>query len=338
MNFLITGGAGFIGSAVVRHLINNTDHNVLNIDKLTYASNLESVSAVSNSERYQFLKIDICNIKSLEDAFIEFTPDIVMHLAAETHVDRSIEDPDNFIMSNIIGTYNLLKVAKKYWATLPKNKKAYFRFHNISTDEVFGDLKDSNESFNESTSYFPSSPYSASKASADHLVRSWHRTYDFPAIITHCSNNYGPFQFPEKLIPTIILNVINKKPIPIFGDGNQIRDWLHVQDHAEALILCAMSGEVGGTYNIGDNNEIANIDLVHRILKVVEGLDHPLIDNSFDYKLLIQFVEDRPGHDQRYSIDSSKINKKLNWYAKKNFDDGIGETVKWYLDNHLLYT
>ncbi|MDC3222579.1 dTDP-glucose 4,6-dehydratase [Gammaproteobacteria bacterium] len=337
MNFLITGGAGFIGSAVVRHLINNTDHNVLNIDKLTYASNLESVSAVSNSDRYQFLKIDICNIKSLEGAFIEFTPDIVMHLAAETHVDRSIDDPDNFITSNIIGTYNLLKVAKKYWANLPKNKKVNFRFHNISTDEVFGDLKDSNESFNESASYFPSSPYSASKASADHLVRSWHRTYDFPAIITHCSNNYGPFQFPEKLIPTIILNVINKKPIPIFGDGNQIRDWLHVQDHAEALILCAMNGEVGGTYNIGDNNEIANIDLVHRILKVVEGLDHPLIDNSFDYKLLIQFIEDRPGHDQRYSIDSSKINKKLNWSAKKNFDDGIDETIKWYLDNHLLY-
>ncbi len=338
MNFLITGGAGFIGSAVVRHLINNTDHNVLNIDKLTYASNLESVSAVSNSERYQFLKIDICNIKSLEDAFIEFTPDIVMHLAAETHVDRSIEDPDNFITSNIIGTYSLLKVAKNYWGNLPKNKKVNFRFHNISTDEVFGDLKDSKESFHEGTSYFPSSPYSASKASADHLVRSWHRTYDFPIIITHCSNNYGPFQFPEKLIPTIILNVINKKPIPIFGDGNQIRDWLHVQDHAEALILCAMNGEVGGTYNIGDNNEIANIDLVHRILKVVQGLDHPLIDNSFNYKLLIQFIEDRPGHDQRYSIDSSKINKKLNWSAKKNFDDGIDETVKWYLDNHLLYT
>tara|TARA_B110001452_G_scaffold135508_1_gene112655 strand:+ start:101 stop:1117 length:1017 start_codon:yes stop_codon:yes gene_type:complete len=337
MNFMITGGSGFIGSAVISHLIDFTNHNILNIDKLTYASNINSLSSASRSKRYQFLKSDICNKDLITGSFTSFKPDIVMHLAAETHVDRSIQDPKNFIETNILGTYNLLEVAKKYWINLPENKKVNFRFHNISTDEVFGDLKDTNDSFTEDTPYLPSSPYSASKASADHLVRAWHRTYDLPVIITHCSNNYGPYQFPEKLVPSIILNVINKRPIPIYGDGKQIRDWLYVRDHAEALILCAETGEVGETYNIGDSNEITNIDLVYKILNTLGKLEHPLIDSSFDYKLLIEHVEDRPGHDQRYSINSSKINKKLNWSANKNFDDGIYETVKWYLDNYHLY-
>ena len=338
MNIIVTGGSGFIGSAVIRNLVDHSDLNVLNIDILTYASCIDALSSVSNSERYEFLKINISDFSTLEKAFNHFKPDLVMHLAAETHVDRSIDDSDNFIETNIIGTYNLLKIAKKYWDNLPKNKKDYFKFHHISTDEVFGDLSDSSDSFVEETSYSPSSPYSASKASSDHLVRAWYRTYNFPAIVTHSSNNYGPYQFTEKFIPTVILNAINKKPIPVYGNGMQIRDWLHVQDHAEALILCALKGKKGESYNIGGNNEINNINLVHKIVNIIKESNHPLVNNTFDYFSLIQYVKDRPGHDQRYSINCSKINKKLKWSAKKDFDEGLRQTINWYLDNHHLYS
>lgn len=338
MNILITGGAGFIGSAVIRHLINHTKHNVLNIDKLTYAGNLNSLKTVSSSERYTFEKIDICDRDSLSSVFEQFKPNIIMHLAAESHVDRSIDGPSIFIETNVIGTYTLLDVSRQYWGSLNAEQKSDFRFHHISTDEVYGDLKDPKELFTEETPYAPSSPYSASKASSDHLVRAWLRTYGLPTIITNCSNNYGPYHFPEKLIPLIILNALEGKPLPIYGDGQQIRDWLYVEDHARALYLVATKGKIGETYNIGGHNEKANIDVVKTLCSILEDLvpenPHSLqSDKTKGFESLITFVKDRPGHDLRYAIDASKIEKELNWTPKETFETGLRKTVEWYLAN-----
>ncbi|WP_201610397.1 dTDP-glucose 4,6-dehydratase [Psychrobacter submarinus] len=331
MKILITGGAGFIGSAVIRHIINNTDDEVLNIDKLTYAGNLESLKDIDQSARYSFQRADICDKESLEQAFNSFQPDLVMHLAAESHVDRSIDGPSEFITTNIVGTYNLLEVARNYWHALEDSKKAKFNFHHISTDEVYGDLEGTTDLFTETTPYAPSSPYSASKASSDHLVRAWHRTYGFPTIITNCSNNYGPYHFPEKLIPLVILNALDGKPLPIYGKGDQVRDWLYVEDHARALYKVVTEGKVGETYNIGGHNEKQNIEVVKTICQILDELQ-PQADNVA-YEQLITFVKDRPGHDLRYAIDASKIAKDLNWTPVETFNSGIRKTVQWYLDN-----
>ncbi|KZS23629.1 dTDP-glucose 4,6-dehydratase [Wohlfahrtiimonas chitiniclastica] len=332
MKILITGGAGFIGSAVVRHIIEHTQDHVCNIDKLTYAGNLESLRSIENNERYQFKQIDICDRSALNSVFEAFQPDCVMHLAAESHVDRSIDGPAAFIETNIVGTYTLLEAARQYWLTLDDAKKSAFRFHHISTDEVYGDLAGTNDLFTETTAYAPSSPYSASKASSDHLVRAWERTYGLPTIVTNCSNNYGPYHFPEKLIPLMILNALDGKPLPIYGDGQQIRDWLYVEDHARALYKVVTEGTVAQTYNIGGHNEKANIDVVKAICNILDELK-PLNDGS-QYADLITFVKDRPGHDLRYAIDASKIQRELNWVPKETFESGIRKTVEWYL-NHL---
>ena len=330
-NILVTGGAGFIGSAVIRYLINETNSNVLNIDKLTYAGNLESLETVSNNPRYQFLHADICDKSAMTKAFQDFQPNIVMHLAAESHVDRSIDGPMDFIQTNIIGTYNLLEVARNYWQNLAEDKKSRFKFHHISTDEVYGDLEGTQDLFTEATSYSPSSPYSASKASSDHLVRAWHRTYGLPIVITNCSNNYGPYHFPEKLIPLVILNALDGKPLPVYGDGKQIRDWLYVEDHARALYLVATTAKVGETYNIGGHNEKQNIDVVKTICTILDNIN-PRTDGQ-SYTQQITFVKDRPGHDLRYAIDASKIGKELNWQPQETFESGIQKTVEWYLAN-----
>lgn len=330
-NILITGGAGFIGSAVIRYLINETNSNVLNIDKLTYAGNLESLETVSNNPRYQFLHADICDKSAMTKAFQDFQPNIVMHLAAESHVDRSIDGPMDFIQTNIIGTYNLLEVARNYWQNLTEDKKSSFKFHHISTDEVYGDLEGTEDLFTETTSYSPSSPYSASKASSDHLVRAWHRTYGLPMVITNCSNNYGPYHFPEKLIPLVILNALDGKPLPVYGDGKQIRDWLYVEDHASALYLVATTAKVGETYNIGGHNEKQNIDVVKTICTILDNIK-PRTDGQ-SYAQQITFVKDRPGHDLRYAIDASKIQQELNWQPQETFESGIQKTVEWYLAN-----
>uniref|UniRef100_UPI0025FF704B dTDP-glucose 4,6-dehydratase n=1 Tax=uncultured Paraglaciecola sp. TaxID=1765024 RepID=UPI0025FF704B len=322
---LVTGGAGFIGSAVIRHLINDTDHHVVNVDKLTYAGNLESLISVSENSRYSFEQVDICDAKEIERVFNQHQPDIIMHLAAESHVDRSIDGPGDFIQTNIVGTYNLLEQARTYWTSLEVEKKAGFRFHHISTDEVYGDLEGTDDLFTETTPYAPSSPYSASKASSDHLVRAWNRTFNLPTIITNCSNNYGPFHFPEKLIPLVILNALAGQPLPVYGKGNQIRDWLFVEDHARALVLVATTGEIAETYNIGGHNEKQNIDVVKTICELLEELAP---DNSHSraggnlggFESLITFVTDRAGHDVRYAIDASKIAKKLNWTPLETFD------------------
>ena len=331
MNILITGGAGFIGSAVVRHIINNTSNAVLNVDKLTYAGNLESLKELEQDPRYQFKKIDICDADALKQAFLEFQPNLIMHLAAESHVDRSIDGPAEFITTNIVGTYTLLEVARQYWLGLNDEEKNNFRFHHISTDEVYGDLEGTTDLFTESTAYAPSSPYSASKASSDHLVRAWHRTYDFPIIITNCSNNYGPYHFPEKLIPLVILNALDGKALPIYGTGNQIRDWLYVEDHARALYKVVTEGEIGETYNIGGHNEKQNIDVVRTICKILDEIKPQ--DNATPYENLITFVKDRPGHDLRYAIDASKIKQDLDWTPDETFETGIRKTVEWYLEN-----
>ena len=330
-NILVTGGAGFIGSAVIRYLINETNSNVLNIDKLTYAGNLESLETVSNNPRYQFLHADICDKSAMTKAFDDFKPNIVMHLAAESHVDRSIDGPMDFIQTNIIGTYNLLEVARNYWQNLTEDKKSRFKFHHISTDEVYGDLEGTQDLFTEETSYSPSSPYSASKASSDHLVRAWHRTYGLPIVITNCSNNYGPYHFPEKLIPLVILNALDGKPLPVYGDGKQIRDWLYVEDHARALYLVATTAKVGETYNIGGHNEKQNIDVVKTICTILDNIK-PRTDGQ-SYIQQITFVKDRPGHDLRYAIDASKIQQELNWQPQETFESGIQKTVEWYLNN-----
>lgn len=332
MKILITGGAGFIGSAIVRHIIEHTQDHVCNIDKLTYAGNLESLRSIENNERYQFKQIDICDRTALNSVFEAFQPDCVMHLAAESHVDRSIDGPAAFIETNIVGTYTLLEAARQYWLTLDDAKKNAFRFHHISTDEVYGDLAGTNDLFTETTAYAPSSPYSASKASSDHLVRAWERTYGLPTIVTNCSNNYGPYHFPEKLIPLMILNALDGKPLPIYGDGQQIRDWLYVEDHARALYKVVTEGKVAQTYNIGGHNEKANLDVVKTICNILDELK-PRNDGS-QYADLITFVKDRPGHDLRYAIDASKIQRELNWVPKETFESGIRKTVEWYL-NHL---
>ncbi len=333
MKFLITGGAGFIGSAVIRHIIQNTEHHVLNVDKLTYAGNLESLALVEKHECYQFSHTDICNREALDQIFKIFQPDAVMHLAAESHVDRSISGPFAFIETNIIGTYHLLEATRSYWSGLDQGQKDKFRFHHISTDEVYGDLEGTTDLFTETTSYSPSSPYSASKASSDHLVRAWHRTYGLPVIVTNCSNNYGPYHFPEKLIPLMILNALQGKPLPVYGNGQQIRDWLFVEDHARALYKVVTEGVVGETYNIGGHNEKANIEVVHSICTLLEELAPNKPQGVQQYIDLITYVTDRPGHDVRYAIDASKIKKELGWVPEESFETGLRKTVEWYLNN-----
>ena len=335
MKFLITGGAGFIGSAVIRYIINNTSDSVLNLDKLTYAGNLESLADVSGSRRYEFVLGDVCDRALLGNIFARFKPDIVMHLAAESHVDRSIDGPGEFIQTNIVGTYALLEEARNYWFSLNDKEKQNFRFHHVSTDEVYGDLEDDEGLFTEETSYAPSSPYSAAKASSDHLVRAWHRTYKLPTLITNCSNNYGPYQFPEKLIPLIILNALEGKDLPIYGNGKQIRDWLYVDDHARALLHVAFYGEVGETYNIGGHNEIKNIDVVKTACSILDELSPSKIDGIDKYEQLIVYVTDRVGHDIRYAIDATKIANELSWTPDETFATGIRKTVEWYLENSI---
>ena len=333
MRILVTGGAGFIGSAVIRHLIQETEHTVLNLDKLTYAGNLESLESVSTSDRYSFSQIDICDGKAIQACLASFQPDIVMHLAAESHVDRSIEGASEFIQTNIVGTYVLLDEVRSYWQKLSSKKQSTFRFHHISTDEVYGDLETSEGLFTEETPYDPSSPYSASKASSDHLVRAWFRTYNLPIVITNCSNNYGPYHFPEKLIPHMILNALAGKPLPIYGKGDQVRDWLYVEDHARALVKVATEATVGETYNIGGHNEKQNIDVVKTLCSLLEEL-HPEKPKGINhYEDLITFVDDRPGHDLRYAIDASKIEQDLHWKPEETFETGLRKTVVWYLEN-----
>lgn len=331
---LVTGGAGFIGSAVIREIINNTEHSVVNVDKLTYAGNLESLLPVNNNARYYFEQADICNSDKIKYILQKHEPEIIIHLAAETHVDRSISEPYEFIQTNIIGTYVLLENAKDYWKNLKISKKNNFRFLHVSTDEVYGDLNGKgNVLFTEETPYAPSSPYSATKASSDHLVRAWHRTFKFPTIITNCSNNYGPYQFPEKLIPLVIFNALEGEKLPVYGNGKQIRDWLYVEDHANALLHVALTGEISETYNIGGNNELQNIEVVKTICRTLDKLMPSKFEGIKKYEQLITYVTDRAGHDIRYGINTTKINKRLNWYPKEIFSTGVEKTVEWYLNN-----
>lgn len=334
--FLITGGAGFIGSAVVRELVRATDHTVINVDKLTYAGNLESLAEVSSSERYHFVQADIRDGEKMRAIFAEFQPDVVMHLAAESHVDRSIDGPADFIETNIVGTYQLLEAARQYWKEVKESdpeKAAGFRFHHISTDEVYGDLEGPEDLFTETTAYAPSSPYSASKASSDHLVRAWQRTYGLPTLVTNCSNNYGPYHFPEKLVPLMILNALAGKALPVYGDGKQVRDWLYVEDHARALIKVATEGRVGETYNIGGHNEKTNLEVVEAICALVDELRSDSSSFQLPASSLITFVTDRPGHDVRYAIDAAKIERELGWVPHETFETGMRKTVEWYLAN-----
>ncbi|EPL7195380.1 dTDP-glucose 4,6-dehydratase [Klebsiella michiganensis] len=333
MKILVTGGAGFIGSAVVRHIIENTSDEVRVIDCLTYAGNLESLAPVAGNERYSFSQTDITDAKSVAEQFSDFRPDIVMHLAAESHVDRSIDGPAAFIQTNLIGTFTLLEAARQYWSALDTAQKQTFRFHHISTDEVYGDLHGTDDLFTEETPYAPSSPYSASKAGSDHLVRAWNRTYGLPVVVTNCSNNYGPYHFPEKLIPLTILNALAGKPLSVYGNGEQIRDWLYVEDHARALYKVATEGRSGETYNIGGHNERKNIDVVRTICAILDKVVEQKPGNINQFADLITFVKDRPGHDLRYAIDAAKIQRDLGWVPEETFESGIEKTVHWYLNN-----
>ncbi|ACE98682.1 dTDP-glucose 4,6-dehydratase [Rhodopseudomonas palustris TIE-1] len=332
--FLVTGGAGFIGSAVVRRLIGTTPHEVLVVDKLTYAGNLDSLAPVSDDPRFRFVRADIVEQGTMRLLFEEFSPDVVMHLAAESHVDRSIDGPGDFIQTNIVGTYSLLQAALAHWRSLPAARKSGFRFHHISTDEVFGSLG-AEGLFREDTPYQPKSPYSASKAGSDHLVRAWHHTYGLPVVITNCSNNYGPYHFPEKLIPLAIIKALHGEAIPVYGTGANVRDWLHVEDHADALLLAAERGENGESYNIGGRNERTNLEVVQAICRLLDELAPDAAIGS--RAKLISFVADRPGHDARYAIDASKVERELGWRARYNFDDGLRQTVQWYLDNRTWW-
>ena len=333
MKILLTGGAGFIGSAVVRHIIRNTTDSVVNVDKLTYAGNLESLTDVAGNPRYAFEQVDICDAAEVARVFREHQPQAVMHLAAESHVDRSIDGPAAFIQTNIVGTYVLLEAAREYWRTLPESEREAFRFHHISTDEVYGDLENPQDLFLETTPYAPSSPYSASKASSDHLVRAWRRTFGLPTLVTNCSNNYGPYHFPEKLIPLVILNALEGKPLPVYGKGDQVRDWLYVEDHARALYKVLKEGAIGETYNIGGHNEKRNIEVVRAICRLLEELRPEKPGGLASYEALITFVADRPGHDLRYAIDAGKIQRELGWAPEETFETGLRKTVQWYLDN-----
>lgn len=336
MKILITGGAGFIGSAVVRHIIKVSSDEVINVDKLTYAGNLESLKMVSDDPRYRFCHVDICDGVALAKVFSEHQPDVVMHLAAESHVDRSITGPADFVQTNVVGTYSLLEASRQYWMSLTEERKNAFRFHHISTDEVYGDLPHPDEMsgelplFTENTPYAPSSPYSSTKAASDHLVRAWGRTYGLPVVVTNCSNNYGPYHFPEKLIPLIISNALEGKPLPIYGKGDQIRDWLYVEDHARALYLVATQAKIGTTYNIGGHNEKQNLEVVNKVCELLDELR----PKEVSYKQQITYVADRPGHDRRYAIDASKIERELGWKPQESFETGLRKTVQWYLDNH----
>lgn len=331
VKILVTGGAGFIGSALIRHIISDTGDSVVNVDKLTYAGNLESLAEASQNPRYVFERIDICDREQMDRILRQYQPDTIMHLAAESHVDRSISGPAEFIQTNIVGTYNLLEAARHYWAALDDTRKATFRFHHISTDEVYGDLEGPEDLFTETTPYQPSSPYSASKASSDHLVRAWGRTYGLPTLITNCSNNYGPCHFPEKLIPLIILNALEGKPLPVYGDGKQVRDWLYVEDHARALYKVVTQGVVGQTYNIGGHNEKQNIEVVRAICALLDELCPGSLHRP--HSSLITHVQDRPGHDHRYAIDAGKVQRELGWVPEETFESGLRKTVRWYLDN-----
>ena len=333
MKIMVTGGAGFIGSAVIRYIIQQTSDFVINVDKLTYAGNLESLNAIDGSERYCFERVDICDRLGLDKVLHTHRPDAIMHLAAESHVDRSIDGPAEFIETNIVGTYTLLEAARSYWLSLVSEKKEKFRFHHISTDEVFGDLGKLGEKFTEDSSYAPSSPYSASKASSDHLVRAWRRTYGLPVIVSNCSNNYGPYQLTEKLIPLIIISALEGKTLPVYGNGDQVRDWLFVEDHARALYLLLLNGEIGRTYNIGGDAEKKNICVVEQICKILQELSPPKGNKIKHYRDLISYVADRPGHDVRYAVDASRINDELGWVQNETFDSGLKKTVKWYLEN-----
>lgn len=333
MRILVTGGAGFIGSALIRHLLQTGEHHILNVDALNYAGNLESLTQARTHPHYAFSQTNICNATQISTLLQQFQPDIIIHLAAESHVDRSIDDPASFIQTNIVGTYTLLEQCRQYWEGLEPQRKSSFRFHHVSTDEVFGDLGSTDDRFTESTPYSPSSPYSASKASSDHLVRAWYRTYGLPVVISNCSNNYGPYQFPEKLIPHMILSAINGKALPVYGKGDQIRDWLYVDDHVRALATVATQGKIGETYNIGGNSEQKNLDVVQAICSILEEL-HPVKPAGLGfYADLITLVEDRPGHDQRYAINASKIRQELGWQAQESFETGLRKTVRWYLEN-----
>ncbi|GAB3037655.1 dTDP-glucose 4,6-dehydratase [Bowmanella dokdonensis] len=330
---MITGGAGFIGSNLVRYINENTQSKIVNVDKLTYAGNLHSLEGLSNPSRYTFAHQDICDRQEIDELFRLHQPDVVMHLAAESHVDRSIDGPGDFIQTNIVGTFQMLEAARTYWLGISKEKQQGFRFHHISTDEVYGDLEETGELFTESTPYQPSSPYSASKAASDHLVRAWHRTYGLPVVITNCSNNYGPYHFPEKLIPLMILNALEGKTLPVYGDGGQIRDWLYVQDHAEALWAVVNKGKVGETYNIGGHNEKTNLEVVKTLCAILDELIDEKPASIQSFAKLITFVRDRPGHDRRYAIDASKIANELGWKPKETFESGLRKTVEWYLRN-----
>ena len=329
MKILVTGGLGFIGSALIRHLIANTKHKILNIDNETYAAMPEALAQIENDEDYAFEKIDITSEKSLKQAFTIFKPDAVIHLAAESHVDRSIDAPAEFVNTNILGTYNLLQASRDTWSSSSEGK----RFLHVTTDEVFGSLKQKDKPFTEENKYYPNSPYAASKASSDHLVRAWHKTYNLPILVTNCSNNYGPYQFPEKLIPLMIINALSNKPLPVYGKGNQIRDWLYVEDHVLALVKVLEEGAIGETYNIGGSNEKTNLEVVQTICVLLDKLAPDYLNNIGSFQELITFTTDRPGHDQRYAIDPSKITQKLDWLPKETFESGIHKTVQWYLDN-----